>query len=185
MNVPQTTTEYLETLRQALQRDTTLRQLAAKATERYAGEAVRLNKGLTIALNHGVTFLPDGTALVKSQRDAEVVYEVKAGRCDCSDAERAPEFRCKHRWAACFSKKATAQMPKPLTYYATYYTTEETWLQGTATYLDARGWVFRDEDDSIVIAYADHASLVLGGRVDLLAEADRADGDLVRKVCGY
>ena len=74
-----------------------------------------------------------------------------------------PEFRCKHRWAACFTKKATAALPKPVTYYATYYTSAETWLQGTATYLDNRGWVFRDEDDSIVIAYADHASLVLGG----------------------
>ena len=36
MNVPQTTTEYTEKLRQALQQDTTLRQLAAQATTRYA-----------------------------------------------------------------------------------------------------------------------------------------------------
>ena len=40
-NVPQTTTAYLEKLRQALQRDTTLRQLAAQATTRYAGEKAR------------------------------------------------------------------------------------------------------------------------------------------------
>ena len=34
MNVPQTTTEYTEKLRQALQQDTTLRQLAAQSTTR-------------------------------------------------------------------------------------------------------------------------------------------------------
>jgi len=185
MNVPQTTTEYTEKLRQALHRDTTLRQLAAQATTRYAGEKARIDRGLVLALNGHVTVNADGSADVLSGSGAEVAYHVAHGTCDCPDFTRAPDGRCKHVWAKCLIKRAQAQMPKPVTYYATYYTSEETWLQGTATYLENRGWVFRDDDDSIVIAYADHASLVLGGRVDLLAAADKADGNLAAKVCGY
>jgi hypothetical protein len=100
------TVEYLETLRQALQRDTTLRQMAEKARTRYAGEAARLDRGLVIALNGGVTLHQDGTASVQSCSNAEVVYHVAHGTCDCPDFQRAPEGRCKHRFAACLVKKA-------------------------------------------------------------------------------
>ena len=106
MNVPQTTAEYTEKLRQALQRDTTLRQLAAQATTRYAGEKARIDRGLVLALNGHVTLHADGTASVQSGTDAEVVYTVN-GHCDCPDARRAPEGRCKHRWAKCLVKRAT------------------------------------------------------------------------------
>jgi hypothetical protein len=99
------TVEYLETLRQALQRDTTLRTLAAKATERYAGEKARIDRGLVLALNGHVTLHTDGTASVQSGSDAEVVYTVN-GHCDCPDAARAPEGRCKHRWGKCLVKRA-------------------------------------------------------------------------------
>jgi len=180
-NVAQTVT--------TVQFDNALRQMADRARTRYAGEAARLDKGLTIALNHGVTFLEDGTALVKSQSDAEIVYEVKAGRCDCPDAERAPEFRCKHRWAACFTKKATTQIAgerAAQTYYASYVTTDGFELQGTAKWIEAEaGWLFIDTEKDQ--AYLTHrtTALVLGGRVDILESQRAKDGDLVRKVCGY
>jgi hypothetical protein len=106
MNVPQSTTEYTEKLRQALQRDTTLRQLAAQATTRYAGEKARIDRGLVLALNGHVTLHQDGTASVQSGTDAEVVYHVAHGTCDCPDASRATEGRCKHRWAKCLVKRA-------------------------------------------------------------------------------
>ena len=105
MNVAQTTTEYTEKLRQALQRDTTLRQLAAQAATRYAGEKARIDRGLVLALNGHVTVHADGTARVQSGTDAEVVYTVN-GHCDCPDSSRAPEGRCKHRWAKCLVKRA-------------------------------------------------------------------------------
>lgn len=99
------TLEYTEQLRQALQRDTTLRQLAAQATTRYAGEKARIDRGLVLALNGHVTVHADGTASVQSGTDAEVVYTVN-GHCDCPDVARAPEGRCKHRWAKCLIKRA-------------------------------------------------------------------------------
>jgi hypothetical protein len=105
MTVAQTTTEYTEKLRQALQRDTTLRQLAAQATTRYAGEKARIDRGLVLALNGHVTLHTDGTASVQSGTDAEVVYAVN-GHCDCPDVARAPEGRCKHLWAKCLVKRA-------------------------------------------------------------------------------
>ena len=105
MTVPQSITEYTDKLRQALQRDTTLRQLAVQAATRYAGEQARIDRGLVLALNGHVTIHPDGTASVQSGTDAEVVYTVN-GHCDCPDASRAPEGRCKHRWAKCLVKRA-------------------------------------------------------------------------------
>jgi hypothetical protein len=106
MNVPQTTTEYTEKLRQALQRDTILRQLAAQATARYAGETARIDRGLVLALNGHVTINADGTAAVLSGSGAEVAYHVAHGTCDCPDFQRAPDGRCKHRYAVCLVKKA-------------------------------------------------------------------------------
>jgi len=102
-----------------VQFDTALRQMADRARTRYAGEAARIDRGLVIALNGGVTLYADGTASVQSSSNAEVVYTVN-GHCDCPDASRAPEGRCKHRWAKCLVKRAIADPPAPVTYYATY-----------------------------------------------------------------
>jgi hypothetical protein len=97
MNVAQSTT--------TVQFDTALRTLAAQATSRYAGEKARIDRGLVLALNGHVTIHQDGTASVQSGTDAEVVYTVN-GQCDCPDVARAPEGRCKHRWAKCLVKRA-------------------------------------------------------------------------------
>lgn len=173
--------------------DAALRGLADQARTRYAGEEKRLAKALVIALNHGVTFLPDGTALVQSQSDAEIVYEVRHGQCDCKDASRAPEGRCKHRWATCLVRKAQKQRAAEAaahTYYATLYRndTDDTGVQGTAQSLPQRGWMFRNLDDSWVVASADHAHLVLGGREGIASakrQEEEAAGGLAAIVCGY
>lgn len=90
-----------------VQFDTALRTLAAQAATRYAGEAARIERGLVIALNGGVTLQADGTARVQSQCNAEVVYAVN-GHCDCKDAAHgAPDGRCKHRWAKTLTSRAS------------------------------------------------------------------------------
>jgi hypothetical protein len=181
------TVEYLEKLRQAFQRDTALRQMAERARTRYAGEAARIDRGLVIALNGGVTLHQDGTASVQSSSNAEVVYHVAHGTCDCPDFSRAPEGRCKHRFSVCLVKKAqqhVAEEQAAQTYYATYYAEHATY-QGTAQYLPAQGWVFRSDEDDFTLAYADCGNLVLGGNVALLEAQRAADGNLAAKVCGY
>ena len=94
--------------------DDHLYALAAQARARYAGEHARIDRGLVIALNGGVTVHADGTADVQSASDPEIVYHVAHGTCDCPDFQRAPDGRCKHRYAVCLVKKATTA--------AAYYT---------------------------------------------------------------
>jgi hypothetical protein len=95
-------------------RDAALRTLAAQATTRYAGEQLRISKGLVIALNHGATLQADGTALVASQTEPEIVYTVN-GHCDCPDATHgAPDGRCKHRWAKTLTVRAQALDAPPV-----------------------------------------------------------------------
>lgn len=129
-----TTVQYTECLRQALQRDTALRTLAAQARTRYAGEQGRLDRGLVIALNHGVTLNADGSADVQSCSNAEVVYHVAGGVCDCPDFQRAPGGRCKHRWATCLVKKAT----QATAYYTTTTETQGLVLGGHRATADAK-----------------------------------------------
>jgi hypothetical protein len=167
--------------RSTVQFDTTLRTLAAQARCRYAGEGARLDRGLVIALNGGVTLHADGTASVRSQSDAAIVYTV--GRhCDCPDAARAPEGRCKHRWARCFVTRATQAVPTPLQWYASSYAPDGTCVQGTAQQVAGHGWVFIDAEGGDIVS-ASLEALVLGGRVDILEAQRQADGDLVTKVC--
>lgn len=179
-NVPDTTN--------TVQFDTALRTLAAAARTRYAGEAARLDRGLCLALNGHVTLHADGTASVRSGSDAEVVYTVN-GHCDCPDASRAPEGRCKHRWAKCLVKRATQQKAEEQAaqkYYATYNTPDGLVLQGTAEWMPSEGgWLVIDEVTNYAYLTRRAHALVLGGRVDILEAQRAADGDLVHKVCGY
>ncbi len=102
-----------------VQYDAALHTLAAQATTRYAGEHLRIAKGLVIALNHGATLQADGTALVQSQSEPEIVYTVN-GHCDCKDATHgAPEGRCKHRWAKTLTSRAQALTAAPVETLAT------------------------------------------------------------------
>lgn len=79
-------------------RDSALRQAAACAREKYAGEERRIERGLLLALNDKVEIGPD-EAFVQSDRDPEVVYTVKGLDCECPDNRNAPDGRCKHVYA--------------------------------------------------------------------------------------
>jgi len=180
-----------------VQFDTALRQMADRARTRYAGEAARIDRGLVIALNGGVTLYADGTASVQSSSNAEVVYTVN-GHCDCPDASRAPEGRCKHRWAKALGKKATALLAEQQaaqTYYATYTTPDGEVLQGTARWmpqaeapwLHGDGWLFVSETEEAYFTGRTHA-LVLGGNVAILEAqrvADETAPGHVARICGY
>jgi hypothetical protein len=92
-----------------VQFDAALRALADQARTRYPGEAARLDRGLVLALNGHVTLAENGHAFVRSGSDPEVRYVVMR-TCDCPDVERAPDGRCKHRWAASLVRKARASL---------------------------------------------------------------------------
>lgn len=164
---------------QTIQFDTALRTLAAQARTRYAGEAARIDRALVIALNHGVTLNADGSADVQSCSNAEVVYHVEGGVCDCPDFSRAPGGRCKHRFAVCLVKKA--QRPA-VRHYALYTAPDGTAHDGIATQTVSSGWLFVAED-GLDPLFASSAALVLYGQVDLaeaaLAHDTRVEGSRV------
>ena len=176
--------------------DAALRTLTAQSTTRYPGEQARIDRGLVIALNGGVTLCPDGTTRVQSQRDAEMIYEIRNGRCDCPDAERAPEARCKHQWSLCFTYRAISLLaanvatprrttcePAPVRWYATYIRHDGETVHGIATHTP-HGYLFAAEDGS-EYCYASTGSLVLEGQVALAKQQRALDGALAAKVCGY
>lgn len=146
--------------------DTQLRALAERAHSRYAGEGARIDRGLVLALNGHVTLCPDGTALVRSEKHYEVQYQVANGICDCPDAPRAPEQRCKHRYAVCLVRKAQRPAP-PVRWYARYRSAEREQLVGIAAYT-AQGWTFTPEG-------GDTLSNVILHDLDLLGHVETAD----------
>jgi hypothetical protein len=150
--------------------DETLRTLATQAITRYPGEQARIERGLLLALNGHVTLREDGTATVQSGSDAEVRYEVN-GHCDCADFTRAPDGRCKHRWAKALVKRATAAKASTrIAYYACLPTGHGIAIR------DEQGAVwFHGEDDSMTrLTDADIPTLHLHGRLDV-AMAQRVD----------
>jgi len=150
--------------------DTDLRALAEKATTRYPGEQARIERGLLLALNGHVELLPDGTATVRSGKDAEVVYRVTRHSCDCADVVRAPDGRCKHRWSVALVKKALPRRTR-IAYHATYKGAHGQAIR------DEYGHVwFHGDDDTMTRLYdGDRPHLQLHGRVDVAAEAAVAD----------
>jgi len=164
--------------------DRALRTAAEKALTRYAGEAERITRGLVLALNGAVTLQKDGTASVQSGSNPEISYTVN-GHCDCHDAPRAQDGRCKHRYAKALVKKAL-DLIAIRRFYATYTAPDGTAHQGIATATD-RGWLFVADDGGIPL-YAALQALALGGNC-AIAEAKRAEeeaaGGLAAIVCGY
>lgn len=151
--------------------DTALRTLAHQAATRYPGEQARIDRGLVIALNGGVTFAADGTALVRSQRDPEVVYTVN-GHCDCPDATRVPDGRCKHRWAKTLTRRALAPTHTRTAWYAEYQGVYGQAIQ------DAYGaWTFVSDDDAVqrLTPAQVQADLMRFGAVREVAEQRRLD----------
>jgi hypothetical protein len=149
--------------------DTDLRALAERAKTRYPGEEARIERGLLLALNDHVELRPDGTATVRSGKDAEVVYHVAGHLCECPDFARAPDGRCKHRFSVALVTKAA----RPRVAYR-------------ATYRGEPGQAIRDEQmrvffqadatDHVTRLYDDdRVNLQLHGRVDLAAAQSVAD----------
>jgi hypothetical protein len=150
-----------------VQFDDALRALAARATERYPGEVRRIEKALLIALNGGVTLFPDGTADVKSQTDAEIIYRVQQAQCDCPDFRRTPH--CKHVWARCLVRKAqkmaTPKGIKRIAYHATYKGVHGQAIRDEAGIV----WFISDDDAVTSLTDSDRPHTQLHGRVDIAA----------------
>jgi hypothetical protein len=70
--------------------------IAAKARAKLPECNDRIDKAVALALNGDVELLPDGTARVASQSNANRQYMVCNGHCDCRDYEKAPHQLCKH-----------------------------------------------------------------------------------------
>lgn len=161
-----------------VQFDAALRCAASRATAKYAGEAPRIDRGLVIALNDGVTLCAEGMALVQSASDAEIVYRVN-GRCQCRDSARAPEGRCKHRWAVALhkaAKKLVAEASQQ-TYYATYYAPSGDAIPGIATRDERSRCTLFLPDDGGEPVYPAPEALCLGGLVALADAQAESDGD--------
>ena len=76
----------------------TLDLMCQRALAKHPEEAARIQRGYAIAVEGGVHLSGVGLASVQSQRQPETWYTVYS-QCPCWDATRAPDGRCKHRWA--------------------------------------------------------------------------------------
>ena len=70
--------------------------------------ARRVSDAAWIVLQGAVTLQADGTALVRSQRDSEVVYRVRGRTCECKDWEKNPTRCCKHTLATVMEQRLAA-----------------------------------------------------------------------------
>jgi hypothetical protein len=71
------------------------------ALSHHPKEAARIQRGHAIALQGDVRCYGSGLAEVQSQSQSQTTtWYVVNGRCYCPDSGRAPQGRCKHRWAA-------------------------------------------------------------------------------------
>jgi hypothetical protein len=74
-----------------------LTALASKAKAALPGSNGRVDKAVTLVLNHDIAYdAATSTALVGSGTDAQTVYRVRGKVCECPDATRAPQGLCKH-----------------------------------------------------------------------------------------
>ena len=82
----------------------------ARAQLPRTADAARADRGLVLGLNGAVSLESDTLALVRSGREAEVVYTVSRWSCECYDSRRRLEQRtddttplghywCKHQYA--------------------------------------------------------------------------------------
>jgi len=70
--------------------------------------ARRVSDAAWIVLQGAVTLQADGTALVRSQRDPEVVYRVRGRMCECKDWEKNPTRCCKHVLSTVMEQRVAA-----------------------------------------------------------------------------
>jgi hypothetical protein len=83
-----------------------LNGLVDRAVAAYPEEIARIERGADFVRQGAVDLHANGTATVYS---GEQRYEVN-GHCECGDAQyRAPEGRCKHRWAKALYRRMLAE----------------------------------------------------------------------------
>ena len=167
-----------------IEMDAALFTAARRAKQAYPAETCRIERGLAIAIEGGVTLFADGSAWVASQSQPGGHYTVN-GHCTCKDATVAPHGRCKHRWGKALARWAqsyVAAQPHER-YYATYTAPDGQAHQGVAEWT-VKGWLFV-ADDGLDPLYAAIQALALGGNVAIAEAQAQADGDLVRKVCTH
>jgi hypothetical protein len=87
----------------------TLNLMCQRALAKHPEEAARIQRGYAIAVEGGVHLSGVGLATVQSQRQPETCYTVHS-RCTCWDVTRAPDGRCKHRWAKALMVQALTYM---------------------------------------------------------------------------
>ncbi len=93
-------------------------EIAEKAKATLPDCAGRVDRAVSICLNHDVEVLEDGKTKVASQSNGQVVYHIVNGECTCKDYAKAPSNWCKHRIAAGLYKRATALIQRKLTQHA-------------------------------------------------------------------
>jgi hypothetical protein len=84
--------------------DTALDALADRAYGALGVCDGRLAKAVALVRAGAVTVIGPQHALVQSQTDPKIMYHVN-GACECEDARRAPEGRCKHKLAAALAHR--------------------------------------------------------------------------------
>src|SRR6266699_507973 len=89
-------------------------EIAEKAKATLPDCAGRVDRAVSICLNHDVEVLEDGKTKVASQSNGQVVYHIVNGECTCKDYAKAPSNWCKHRIAAGLYKRATALIQRKL-----------------------------------------------------------------------
>lgn len=151
--------------------DAQLRSLAAQAVTRYPDEQARIDRGLVLALNGHVTLCDDGSAIVQSGSDSEVQYIVAHAHCDCPDYTRAPEGRCKHRFAVALVRKAQAKPAQRIAYHATFKGSHGVAIRDEQSHV----WFLSDTDIMVELCNQDRPNLQLHGRMDIAAAQRHAD----------
>src|SRR5262249_40587662 len=87
----------------------TLDLMCQRALAKHPEEAARIQRGYAIAVAGGVHLSGVGLATVQSQQQPALCYTVHS-HCTCWDATRAPDGRCKHRWAKALLVQALTSM---------------------------------------------------------------------------
>jgi hypothetical protein len=163
---------------------TALLDASCRAIAAYPAEKARIQRGLDIVIHDGVVLEPDGTALVASQGHPGMTYRVN-GQCECPDVQRAPEGRCKHRYAKALYKAALAAMkrhPGPQRWYATYTAPSGEAIPGVAELDTQMACYLFIPDDGGEPLYPALAALSLGGHIPTEQAQRDADGDLAAKL---
>jgi hypothetical protein len=163
--------------------DVALRAAADRAKRVYPTEQARIARGLEIALSGGVDLLPSGLAIVASQTHPGETYQVN-GRCQCPDANTAPQSHCKHRWAKALYKAALADQKRALPpdrWYATYRGPDDAPVAGVAEFIPAKAcWLFIPDDGRDPL-YPAMQALSLGGHLPTAEAQRKHDGNLGTK----